>query len=74
MNKVDLKNFTLEELETFILGCGKERFRAKQIFKWLYQKDVSDFGAMTNLSKEFREEIAARAYVSSLTPEVVETG
>jgi 23S rRNA (adenine2503-C2)-methyltransferase len=74
MDKVDLKNFTLEELEAFILGCGKERFRAKQIFKWIYQKDTLDFGAMTNLSKEFREEIAGRAYVSDLVPEAIETG
>lgn len=74
MDKIDLKNFTLQELEAFILGCGKERFRAKQIFKWLYQKDVCDFAAMTNLSKEFREEISGRAYASNLTPETVERG
>ena len=74
MTKVDLKNFTLEELEAFILGYGKERFRAKQIFKWIYQKDVSDFAAMTNLSKEFRTQIAARTFVSDLVTEAVETG
>ena len=74
MDKVDLKNFPLEELEAFILGCGKERFRAKQIFKWIYQKNTLDFNAMTNLSKEFREEMAGRAYVSDLLPETVETG
>jgi 23S rRNA (adenine2503-C2)-methyltransferase len=74
MEKVDLKNFTLEELEAFILGCGKERFRAKQIFKWIYQKQISDFSLMTNLSKEFREQIASRAVIGELHPEEVETG
>ncbi|HEY6838866.1 MAG TPA: radical SAM protein, partial [Geobacteraceae bacterium] len=74
MDKVDLKNLPLEELEAFILGCGKERFRAKQIFKWIYQQEVRDFSAMTNLSKEFRELMTERAMVSDLVPEVVETG
>ena len=74
MDKSDLKNFTLEELEAFILGCGKERFRARQIFKWIYQHDVRDFAAMTNLSKEFRTQMGERAFISDLVQEVVEVG
>ena len=72
MEKTDLKNFTLEELESFIAGCGKERYRARQIFKWLYQKDATTFGEMSNLSKEFRSELELSAHLSSLVPEVVE--
>jgi len=72
MEKTDLKNFTLEELESFIAGCGKERYRARQIFKWLYQKDATTFGEMSNLSKEFRSELEHTAHISSLVPEVVE--
>jgi len=72
MAPVDLKNLTLEELEAFIAGQGKERFRARQIFKWIYQQDVADFATMTNLSREFREELAATATVSDLQPVAVE--
>lgn len=72
MNKVDLKNFAVEELEAFILGAGKERFRARQIFKWMYQNDVTAFEEMTNLSKEFRRELAVSAVIGNLTPEAVE--
>ncbi len=73
MAKVDLKNFTLDELEAFILGGGKERFRARQIFKWLYQQGALSFAAMSNLSREFREELERLACISELTPEVVES-
>jgi len=72
MENADLKNLTLEELESFIAGCGKERYRARQIFKWLYQKDATTFGEMSNLSKEFRSELEQSAHISSLVPEVVE--
>ena len=72
MNKVDLKNLDLEMLETFIAGQGKERFRARQIFKWLYQKGAVSFDEMSNLSKDFRRELAECAVISDLGPEVVE--
>ena len=74
MSKVDLKNFSLPELEQFLSGQGKERFRATQIFKWLYQKDARSFAEMTNLSKELRHELEETAFVSNLTPETVEVG
>jgi 23S rRNA (adenine2503-C2)-methyltransferase len=72
MAKADLKNFDLEQLEAFIAGQGKERYRARQIFKWLYQKGAVSFDEMSNLSKEFRGELAAIASISQLVPEVVE--
>jgi len=72
MEKVDIKNLPLHDLEAFISGQGKERYRAKQIFKWLYQKDAVSFAEMTNLSREFREELERTACISNLEPEVVE--
>ncbi|HTP64733.1 MAG TPA: 23S rRNA (adenine(2503)-C(2))-methyltransferase RlmN [Geobacteraceae bacterium] len=72
MTKADLKNYSLQELEGFIAGQGKERYRAKQIFKWLYQKDAATFAEMSNLSKEFRSELENSARISSFVPETVE--
>ena len=63
---------TLQGLETYISGLGKERFRAKQIFKWLYQMDATSFEQMTNVSKEFRNVLGQGAEISNLVPEVVE--
>jgi len=72
VSKVDLKNHDLDELESFIAGCGKERYRARQIFKWLYQKGAVSFEEMSNLSKEFRRELSETAFISELVPEVTE--
>jgi 23S rRNA (adenine2503-C2)-methyltransferase len=70
----DLKNLTLPGLETFLQGQGKERYRATQIFKWLYQHDVCSFVEMTNISKVLREQLEQTACISRLEPEVVEVG
>lgn len=72
MEKIDIKDFCLESLEAFLAGLGKEKYRAKQIFKWLYQRGATRFDEMTNLSKDFRSELEARAYISSIEPRTIE--
>ncbi len=72
--RTDLKNLTLPALEQFLQGQGKERYRATQIFKWLYQHDVSNFDEMTNVSKALRTELAQTASISRLEPETIEVG
>jgi 23S rRNA (adenine2503-C2)-methyltransferase len=72
--KIDLKNLTLPSLEKFLYGQGKERFRATQIFKWIFQHDACSFEEMTNISKELRKELGETAFISNLKPEAVERG
>lgn len=69
----DLKKLNRDQLTSFLDGLGKERFRAGQIMRWIYQRGVTEFAEMTDLSKDFRLELAERALISSLTPEMVET-
>jgi 23S rRNA (adenine2503-C2)-methyltransferase len=49
--------FTQEDLRDFLKGLGKETFRAQQIFKWVYERRITSFEEMSNLSKNFREEL-----------------
>ncbi len=49
--------FTLPELENYLTALGKEKFRAKQVFKWVYEKRLTDFAEMTNVAKSFRAEL-----------------
>ena len=49
--KIDIFGLTIEELQEVLVSNGLKKFRAKQIFQWLYQKSVFDFSAMHNLSK-----------------------
>jgi len=71
MDKPNLKDMTLEEIEGFISDLGKEKYRAKQIMKWLYQSGTTSFDEMTNLSKDFRDGMNNIVRISTL--EIVET-
>ena len=64
---------TLPELEAFLSRWGKERYRARQLFRWIYQKHAGDFAAMTDLSKELRGILAASCRISGFPAERVET-
>lgn len=54
---VNFYSFTLPDLEAFLKKYGKEKFRAQQIFKWVYEARVTDFDQMLNLSKDLRSEL-----------------
>lgn len=54
---VNFYSFTLPDLEAFLKKFGKEKFRAQQIFKWVYEQRVTDFDQMLNLSKDLRSEL-----------------
>lgn len=59
-DKAPTKNFydyTLKELEAILTGLGKEKFRAQQVFKWVYERRVENFEEMSNVSKSFRAEL-----------------
>lgn len=55
---------TLEELERLMCEFGATKFRAKQIHNWIYAKSVSSIDEMTNLSKDFREQLKLMASVT----------
>lgn len=48
---------TQDDLKSFLKGLGKEQFRAQQIFKWVYERRITDFEQMSNLSKAFQQEM-----------------
>ena len=45
---------TLQDLESYFQELGQQKFRAKQVYEWLWQKQAHSFEAMTNLSKDLR--------------------
>lgn len=45
------------DLEEYFLGINEKKFKATQVYEWLYRKKVSSFDAMTNLSKNLRERL-----------------
>ena len=63
----DLKSLNRAELEQFFQELGEPKFRAKQVFQWLW-RGVASFDEMTNLSKALREKL--RETCSLTVPQV----
>ena len=51
MDKRCLTSYTLEQMTALVKELGQPVFRAKQIFHWIHQKQVTDFSAMTDQPK-----------------------
>jgi len=56
------------ELTEFLADLDQPRFRAKQLWNWLYQRYVNDFEAMTNMPKSLRAQLTQQADLSLLKP------
>ena len=53
----NIKDFNLIDLQSEMESIGEKKFRAEQIFKWLFVEKVKSFDEMTNLSLELREKL-----------------
>ena len=63
MDRANLLDFTLPALTEWLAAQGEKPFRAKQVFRWIHQRGVGDFEAMTDLARSLREKLAASAEV-----------
>ena len=61
--KADLLSMTYEEVESFMLSAGYPRFRAKQVYEWIYRG--CGFDEMTNLPAKMRSELAEIAVINA---------
>lgn len=52
--KQSIYSLRYEEMQAWLVEHGQQKFRAKQIFEWLYEKRVDTIDEMTNLSKDLR--------------------
>lgn len=66
---VNLLGLARPELTAYCVKMGEKPFRAKQLLHWIHQSGVTDFHAMTDMSKALRERLAADAAV--MGPSVV---
>ncbi|MFZ5467876.1 MAG: 23S rRNA (adenine(2503)-C(2))-methyltransferase RlmN [Myxococcota bacterium] len=67
----DLSGLTLEALTRFVTDeLGERAFRARQIYGWLHQRGATSFEEMTDLSRELRQKLAARATLLPLTKDL----
>ncbi len=67
---INLLDLDAHALGAYFEGIGERRFRAQQIIKWVHQQGVTDFAAMTNLSKSLREHLVSDTEIRA--PEIVD--
>ena len=54
---INLYGQEISKLETLLMDRGQKKFRATQLFSWIYEKKVTNFDDMSDVSKSFREEL-----------------
>lgn len=52
MNKESIYGLTYDQLTEWLMSHGHKKFRATQVWDWLYKKRVTEFSQMKNVSKE----------------------
>ncbi len=70
--KRNIRQLSLGELEDYFLSVGEKKFRARQVYDWLWLKPVQSFDAMTNISKELRENLSQAFSFPSITVDAVQ--
>ena len=67
MDKKSIKSFKYDDLEKEVVeNLNEKKYRAKQIYEWLYRKKAEKFEEMTNLSKELIARLNENYYIDNL--------
>ena len=64
--KLDIRQLSLEQLIIQIADLGEKKFRARQIYEWLWKKRATDFNQMTNLTKSLRETLKEHFIINEI--------
>jgi 23S rRNA (adenine2503-C2)-methyltransferase len=54
----NIREQSVEDLTNYFISKGEKKFRAAQVYEWIWQKNARSFEAMSNLSKELRSSLA----------------
>jgi 23S rRNA (adenine2503-C2)-methyltransferase len=65
VTRPDLAELDRPALEAALAERGHPRFHARQMFRWLYRRGVTDFAAMTDLPRELRADLSAQFAVAT---------
>jgi len=66
---LDIGDLELHEVEQALADLGSPKFHARQIFQWVHKRGLTDFGLMSDLSRELRQTLAQHFTVT--TPEIL---
>ncbi len=70
--QVDIKNFSKVELTQFVKEIGQPKYRADQLWDWVWKKQAISFEEMSNLPLSFRNQLETSFYMVSMQADVVQ--
>jgi 23S rRNA (adenine2503-C2)-methyltransferase len=65
--KTDIRSLTLPQLQEAFIAMGEQKFRAKQVYEWLWMKSARAFEEMTNLSKDLRKKLDEQFVINAVS-------
>ncbi len=63
----NIRELSLKELEQYFNEIGEKKFRARQVYDWIWLKPVQHFDAMSNVSKELRRQLKEHFILPGIT-------
>ena len=63
----NLRHASLEEIQALMADWGEPRFRATQIYEWIWKKHAGDIDAMTNLSRSLRDQLREAFFIPKVS-------
>lgn len=51
----DIRELSFDEISDFLLQSGEKKFRAKQIYEWLWRKGIGSFSEMNNIGQQVQQ-------------------
>ncbi|MCP3738590.1 23S rRNA (adenine(2503)-C(2))-methyltransferase RlmN [Rossellomorea sp. BNER] len=70
MEKKSIYGLTLDQLTSWLIEHGQKKFRAAQVWDWLYKKRVTDFSQMKNLNSDCIELLEEHFFIQTLKQEI----
>jgi 23S rRNA (adenine2503-C2)-methyltransferase len=64
--KLNIRNLSSNELLETFLAMDEKKFRAQQVYEWLWQKDAASFEEMSNLPKELRARLQDEFFIDKI--------
>ncbi len=68
----DIRKLTLEQLKEYFVTLGEKPFRAKQVYDWLWSKNLHSIDEMTNLSKDLREKLSEAFIINPISVDLLQ--
>ena len=70
----NIYGYTIDMLENFFESIGEKKFKASQVYDWLYKKRVSSFDEMTNIGKNTIEILKNKFTMDSIEIMAIQKG